>query len=272
MLLFIWTYDIQYLFLNLIFEDQNIELKNSSSVIPCSSLNVSALRLITFDLFGALMLTEVSLQQSIGMLLPMLSSDDVANFTSQWLFAYQSYFGHAISPSITHHMFQWVLHSSLVNILSSFQLTKQVPEGSVTFNDLISSWSNLQPKVGAIEVLTKLSRKYQLGLLSNGDAVTLRRALRIFPSSVNVSLILSSDYPVNCFKPCSSMYAQALTAVHVHGDKTKVIHVAGSAFDTHGARTFGIYSGALDPSAIRTKPKPCFAFNDIKQLIAFFHV
>ena len=75
------------------------------------------------------------------------------------------------------------------------------------------AWGDLQPREGAIEVLAKFSTKYQLGLLSNGDTDTLQAALRVFPSSVNVSLILSSDYPVNCFKPCSAMYAQALAAV-----------------------------------------------------------
>jgi FMN phosphatase YigB (HAD superfamily) len=134
----------------------------------------------------------------------------------------------------------------------------------------MSAWGNLQPRVGATEVLSKLSKKYQLGLLSNADKTTLQAALRVFPSSVNVSLILSSDYPANCFKPCSAMYAQALDAVH--NDKSQVLHIAGSAFDTHGARTFGIYSGVMDSSALHTSPQPCFAFDDLEQLLSFFDV
>lgn len=238
--------------------------------ISCSTLNVSALRVVTFDLFGALMLTDLSLSRSIGALLPSLSSNDVENLTEQWLDAYASYFGKSVPPSLTHQPFQWIIRSSLVAILSSFGLSVKVPEGSTTFNALVSAWGNLQPRDGATEVLVKLSRKYQLGLLSNGDAATLQAALHVFPPSVNVSLILSSDYPVNCFKPCSAMYAQALAAVG--GDQTQVLHVAGSAFDTHGARTFGIYSGAIDRSAVHTNPQPCFAFDDIKQLLSFFDV
>ena len=132
----------------------------------------------------------------------------------------------------------------------------------------MSAWGHLQPREGAAEVLAKLTTKYQLALLSNGDTDTLQAALRVFPPSVNVPLILSSDYPVNCFKPCSAMYAQALAAVN--GEKTQVLHVAGSAFDTHGARSFGIYSGALDREALHTDPEPCFAFDDIEQLLSFF--
>ena len=61
--------------------------------MPCSTLNVSALRVITFDLLGALMLTELSLHRSIAVLLPSLSSKDVDYLTEQWLDAYASYFG-----------------------------------------------------------------------------------------------------------------------------------------------------------------------------------
>ena len=267
---FIATFFVQCLALHISSEPLKSEFSSSSTPIPCSSLNVSALRVVTFDLFGALMLTDSSLNRNIAALLPSLSSSNVEEFTDQWLDAYASYFGKSFPPSLTHQPFQWIIRTSLVKILDSFGLSGQVPEGSATFNSLLSAWGNLQPKPGATEVLAKLSRKYQLGLLSNGDAGTLRSALRVFPSSVNISLILSSDYPVNCLKPCSSMYAQALAAVS--GDDTEVIHVAGSAFDANGARTFGIYSGALDSSAMHTKPQPCFAFDDIEQLLLFFKI
>ncbi|CAF1197503.1 unnamed protein product [Rotaria sordida] len=210
------------------------------------------------------------MNRNIASLLPSLSLSDVQKFTKDWLSAYTSFFGKSFPPSLTHQPFQWVIHSSLLQILDSFGLSKTVPEGSLTFNALLSAWQKLQPRTATIEVLTKLSRKYQLGVLSNGDKQTLQSALRVFPSSVNISFILSSDYPVNCFKACSAMYAQALAAVD--GDMTKVLHVAGSAYDTHGALVFGIFSGALDKSAIHTKPTPCFAFDNILQLLSFFDV
>ncbi|CAF1084551.1 unnamed protein product [Adineta ricciae] len=247
-----------------------IDRRNLSDPPPCPSLNVSALRLITFDLFGALMLTRSSLQSHIAELLPSLSSSDVERFTDTWLEAYVSYFGKSFPRSQTRQPFLWVIHSSLLQILESFKLSTIVPEDGSTFKSLIKAWSNLQPRPGTVEVLSKLSQKYQLGLLSNGDKDTLQTALRVFPSSVNISSIFSSDYPINCFKTCSAMYAQVLEAVH--GDKTQVFHVAGSAYDTHGARTFGIFSGAIDSSAKHTSPPPCFAFDDIRQLISFFNV
>jgi 2-haloalkanoic acid dehalogenase type II len=240
------------------------------AAIACSSLNVSELRVLTFDLFGALMLTDSSLHDNIAPLLPSLSSANITEFSDLWLNAYASYFGESFSPSLTHQPFQWVINSSLVQILQFFGLSSMVPEDSVTFNALMSAWGNLQPRPDATEVLAKLSTKYQLGVLSNGNKDTLQAALRVFPSSVNVSLILSSDYPVNCFKPCPAMYAQALDAVH--GDLTQVLHVAGSAFDADGARSFGIYSGVLDSSVLNMSLEPCFAFDDIKQLRSFFNV
>ncbi|CAF1360932.1 unnamed protein product [Adineta steineri] len=215
------------------------------------------------------MSTDISLQRNIAALIPTLSSGEVEKFTDTWLDAYASYFGHSFSSSVTHQPFQWVIRSSLIDILMSFGLSNKIPEGSPIFDSLLSTWNNLQPREGAVEVLEKLSTKYQLGLLSNGDTNTLQAAARVFPS-LNKSLILSSDYPANCFKTCSAMYAQALDAVH--GDLTKVFHVAGSAFDANGARTFGIFSGAIDSSAMHTEPQPCFAFDDIRQLLTFFDV
>lgn len=247
------------------------DLNNSpAAAISCSSLNVSALKVLTFDLFGALMLTESSLYDNIGLLLPSLSSDDVKEFVNLWFSAYASYFGKSFSPSVTHQPFQWVINSSLVQILQYFQLSSTILANSTTFNALLSTWGNLQPRPDVIEVLANLSTKYQLGLLSNGDKGTLQAALRVFPSSVNVSLILSSDYPTNCFKPCPAMYAQALAAVH--GDLTQVLHVAGSTFDGRGARSFGIYSVAIDDSSeLDVDPQPCFLFDDIKQLLSLFN-
>ncbi|UJR20161.1 hypothetical protein I4U23_023293 [Adineta vaga] len=252
------------------YKTSDIVLKNIFSSISCSSLNVSTLQIITFDLFGALMSTESSLERNIAVLLPSLSSNEIKKFTNDWLDAYASYFGKSFSSLVTHQPFQWVIRSSLIQLLASFHLSDRVPEESSTFNELLSTWHNLRPHDGIVDVLEKLSKRYQIGLLSNGDTNTLKAALHAFPSSVNISLFLSSDYPVNCFKPCSEIYAQALNAVH--GDLTKVFHVAGSAFDTNGARKFGIYSGALDSSAMHTQPQPCFAFDDIQQLLSFFNV
>lgn len=243
----------------------------SSTPIPCSSFNASALRVVTFDLFGALMLTESSMTGSIRSLLPSLSSTNVTNFVNSWLKAYVSYFGQSFSPSLTHQPFQWVINSSLVQILASLGLSDQVPQNSTTFKALMSSWGNLKPRPNVVDVLTVLSSKYQLGLLSNGDHETLQSALRVFPPSVNVSLILSSDYPANCFKTCSNMYAQALNAVQ--GDLTRVLHVAGSTYDANGARAFGIFSGAIDPGQKSVAdPQPCFIFNDIKDLLLLLNV
>lgn len=64
------------------------------------------------------------------------------------------------------------------------------------------------------------------------------------------------------------MYAQALDTVT--GDKMQMLHIACSAFNAHGERTFRIYSSALNGPAMQTNPKPCFAFDDIEQFNTFF--
>lgn len=250
-------------------KETDIDLSKSSTPIDCSSLNVSTLRVITFDLFGALMLTPSSMERNIASILPSLSSSEIKTFTNKWLSDYVSYFGKSFPTTLTHQPFAWLIRKSLLEILKSFNLSSTIQENSETFNSLLSSWSNLEPRPGVTEVLSKLSEKYQLGVLSNGDKNTLETAVRVFPPST-FSFIFSSDYPVNCFKTCSSMYAQALDVVDQ--DRTKVFHVAGSAYDSEGARTFGILSGAIDPSAAQAHSKACFGFNDITQVISFFNV
>ena len=65
---------------------------NSSNAISCSSLDNKKLRIITFDLFGALMLTVSSLQQNIASVSLSLSSADIKIFTNILLCAYISSF------------------------------------------------------------------------------------------------------------------------------------------------------------------------------------
>ncbi|UJR18449.1 hypothetical protein I4U23_005354 [Adineta vaga] len=118
-----------------------IDLNNPSNALPCPLLNVSAVCLITFDLFGALMLSDTFLQRNIATLLPLLSSTDVERLTYSWLDAY------------------------------SFKLSTTIPEDSPIFNSSIAAWSNLEPRSGVTDVLSELSKKYQLGLLSNADSI-----------------------------------------------------------------------------------------------------
>jgi hypothetical protein len=134
LVLFVSSFFIQCSGLHINARVSKTKLNNPSTFISCSSLNV-----LTFDFFGALMLTESSLHRNIAALLPSLSSTDVGKFTDSWLDAYASYFGESISPSLTHQFFQWVIRSSLVRILDSYELSSAVPEGSTTFDFLVSA-------------------------------------------------------------------------------------------------------------------------------------
>ena len=59
--------------------------------VVCPELNASKLRLVTFDVFGALMQTQADLRRSVGEALPALSSDVAALVAGDMVSSYAGY-------------------------------------------------------------------------------------------------------------------------------------------------------------------------------------
>lgn len=232
--------------------------------LNCSSFDPSQIKIITFDTFAALMDTGTSLVNNVQTLLPQLNASQVNAFVGEWVGVYGSYFGDTFDPSTQGpEPFTWVVRTGLTSILAGLGLGEQYPQGSPEFELLAASWSHLTPWPNTAKVLRQLQSRYVVAALSNGDHDTLTTATSTFFPVVQLDAVYSSDYPVGAFKPLAAIYAQVAEEYGMGA----VLHVAGSAIDAWGARSYGIYAALLHESP-QPGPQPCFTLPDITGLPA----
>jgi len=239
--------------------------------ISCAELNSSQIKLITFDVFAALMSTQTSIETNIRMILPTLPNSNVTAFANNWINDYGSNAGQVFNNQTQlPQPFTYVIRTSLISILTKQNLISLYPPGSNIFETLLNyCWSHLTPWSNTLNTLEILSKYYLIGALSNGDTVTLRNITNIFLPTVSFSYIFSSDYPIGAFKPNIRIYNQLL---QVGFNINEIVHIAGSATDASGARAAGLFGGLLRDSPSGGVNKPCFSFPDITYLPAFFNI
>lgn len=105
-----------------------------------------------------------------------------------------------------------------------------------TRNALVRAWDELQPWPEVPGVLTSLSnRGSRLALLSNGDVDMLDALASRLP--VSFDYILSSQQ-AGKYKPHPDIYALATGESGLPPES--ILHVAGSAMDALGAKSFGL--------------------------------
>eukprot|EP01039_Chlorochromonas_danica_P006694 gene6694-7401_t len=239
-----------------------VETKNST--IPCNTFDPKKIKLVTFDVFAALMDLDTSLKSSVAKILPSLSQQQVKSLAEQWENAYGDYAGTVFDESVTGPSpFQWVISTSLTSILQKMAITVTSDE----FNALLAAWGDLTPWQGTQEALeTIYNAKFTLGTLSNGDKETLSRAMKVFAPSVTFSYFFSSDFPVGSFKPDVAMYRQLSETTGLTAEQ--ILHVAGANIDGWGSRDAGLYSALLRSPPYPKLPLPCFLLDDISELPA----
>lgn len=240
-------------------------MSDPDEVISCSQFDPKSIKLITFDVFAALMDLDTSLIVSVTKILPTWSSDQVKVFVSHWENAYGNLAGTVFDESVTGSQpFQWMLNTTLTSILESMS-------SSVTDDErvlLIQAWGILTPWVNTQEVLTQLyNANFTLGALSNGDRGTLTTAMKVFLPAVKFTYIFPSDFPTaGSFKPDAAMYHQIKTTTGITA--TEMLHVAGANIDGWGARNAGLLSALLGRIPYPQLPLPCFMLKDITELPA----
>lgn len=105
-----------------------------------------------------------------------------------------------------------------------------------TRNALVRAWDELEPWPEVPGVLTSLSKRgSRLALLSNGDVDMLDALASRLP--VSFEYILSSQQ-AGKYKPHPDIYALATQETGLAPDR--ILHVAGSALDALGAKSFGL--------------------------------
>jgi len=236
--------------------------------LDCRTFNASRIKLVTFDVFAALMDIYSSLYRNVPQAAPFLNSSQAQYFANQMVAMYAAYVNHVFTTAETRGMepFDYVAEKSITSIVQQMHLEVKIPVNGTVFRDLVATWGNLIPWQGTTEVLTQLAQRgFQLAPLSNGDFVTLSRATSIFRPGANMSFIFSSDFPVGAFKPQPAMYAQLSQRSGLRPDE--ILHVAGAAIDGQGARLYGLYSALLHDTPL-SGVKPCFPLANITLLPA----
>eukprot|EP01040_Poterioochromonas_malhamensis_P001238 gene1238-1313_t len=236
----------------------------SAKTISCDTFDPKKIKLVTFDVFAALMDLDSSLLKSVAEIMPGWSSDQVSTVVSKWESGYSSYAGTVFDESVTGPSpFQWMLKTTLDSILKELNLTVTDEE----YAALIAAWSKLIPWPGTQGVLEQIyAANFTIGALSNGDKGTLTNAMTVFQPTVKFTYIFSSDFPVGSFKPDEAMYDQVLYGQGYTAEE--ILHVAGASQDGWGARKAGLYSALLRSRQYPLPPHPCFLLDDITDLPA----
>ena len=145
-----------------------------TAVSVCPEFNASKIRLITFDVFGALMTTSVNLRRAVESALPALSPSVASQIAGDMLSFYASYMddgGFVFNSSIeSPQPFVWVTRKGLENAFSSRAPTcgANCSPGSIAFEQLANSaWGNLTPYADVVPALVKISSRFEIGVLSN---------------------------------------------------------------------------------------------------------
>eukprot|EP01036_Dinobryon_divergens_P061405 gene61405-81849_t len=240
-------------------------MSDADEVIPCSKFDPKSIKLITFDVFAALMDLDTSLIVSVTKILPSWTSAQVKSLVSQWENAYGNLAGTVFDENITGPQpFQWMLSTTLTTILESMSVSVTDDERAL----LIQAWGILTPWVNTQEVLTQLyNANFTLGALSNGDRGTLTTAMKVFLPAVSFTYIFPSDFPTaGSFKPDAAMYHQIKTTTGITA--SEMLHVAGANIDGWGARNAGLFSALLGRIPYPQLPLPCFMLKDITELPA----
>jgi 2-haloacid dehalogenase len=187
-------------------------------------------KLVTFDVYAALFDLEGSMVPEVRAVLPP-EVDPVGLFrlwrSKQLEFA-------LISNSLGrgHLKFKYLTERALEYALKRHNL--ELPAD--TRASLVAAWNRLRPWPEAGEVLAGVrARGCLTALLSNGDEAMLRELAATLP--VPVDHIFAADQ-AGFYKPHPAIYELPLKVLGL--DRSEVLHVAGSASDVMGARSFGL--------------------------------
>lgn len=188
-------------------------IQEKISRLDCSTFDPSDLRLITFDVFAALMDLVPSLENGVMEAVPELRIDQARAIANDSMNGYGSYMNTSFTPEQTKGLepFQFVIQSTLETSVINRGLTSLIPVGGEKFWRILEGWGNLIPRQNTKPVLAKLQHRYLLAPLSNGDKRTLAHAMNVLAPQVHMSrFIFSSDFPVAVFKPLAPIYSQVL--------------------------------------------------------------
>ncbi|KAL9647064.1 hypothetical protein ABK040_016538 [Willaertia magna] len=232
--------------------DKVVNKNNFKRTINGKRFDPTKIKIITFDLFAALMDTGTSVIQNINQLTKgYLTDKESQDLAIGWLTHYGETFWQYNSllrdPEMTFgnkNTWKLMLETGLNYLIKKLNLEKKLP--LTIRNQLYSVWGKLIPWPNTGIVLTKLrnmtnvdgSKRFLFGTLSNGDYDTLVNATKIFKDQNNFNFdYIFGSTNTNYFKPDPTFYAIVEKTTGFR--KEEILHVAGSQYDAMGAKGYG---------------------------------
>lgn len=134
-------------------------------------------------------------------------------------------------------------------------------------DELVEAWNRLELWPEAREVVAAVKeRGYPLAVLSNGDRDMLEALVR--HTGLDFDYIFSAE-DAGAYKPDPAVYA--LVSSHLDVEPGDVLHVAGSATDTIGAKSAGLvcaWSNRHGDLIVDEALRPDFELADLRGLLA----
>jgi 2-haloacid dehalogenase len=216
-------------------------------------------RLVTFDLYSALIDVESSLVPEVGRL---LGAADHAGLVRTWRARQLDYTLLGTLLSRGHLAFRDLTARALDCALRQYGLA--LAEAGRA--ELIEAWIRLRPWPEAEEVLAELQRRgHKIALLSNGDEAMLRAQAGHF--LVAFEAIFAADQ-AGVYKPHPAIYGLPLAALGLAPEE--VFHVAGSGRDVMGAKAAGLrcyWSNRAGEALLEPALAPDAEFPDLRGLL-----
>ena len=211
-----------------------------------ASFDFTALRAITFDLYGTLMDLESTFAPAFdGFLKGKGASVDAAEFVRTWEWAYlhegmfDTFLGGSRTP-----------FEQLRRITLSQQFTRLgIKHSRDEIEDLLTSRITPALFPDVADSLTALRGKFTLSVLSNGDLAVLERIVSGLGIPVDRTISVEQ---AGCYKPDLRVYRRASELLSVPSGQ--ILHVAAHAWDVRAARAAGMLGAYVDRHGIPYAP------------------
>ena len=206
----------------------------------------SAIRAITFDLYGTLLDLEATFAPAFdGFLRGRGAGADATEVVRTWEWAYlhegmvDTFLGGPRTP------FEQLRRITLSQIFARMG----IEHGRDDIEDLLTARVTPALFPDVVESLTAMRERFTLSVLSNGDLAVLERIV----SSLNIPVHRTiSVEQAGCYKPDLRVYRRAAELLEVAaGD---ILHVAAHAWDIRAAKTAGMRGAYVDRHGIPYAP------------------
>jgi 2-haloacid dehalogenase len=191
----------------------------------------TGIKALTFDVFSALYDWETPVRAALQPFLGQRAASEQAEFIRTWRTKQLTYSLYSTLLGGPHVKFAELTRRALRYCTEHFHITLSAAEEK----QLVDLWSQVDLFPDCPAPLRTVKKRYPLALLSNGDKQQLASLAR--RSATKFDRIISAEH-AQAYKPHPRVYRTALRLLRLPA--RAVLHVAGSPFDSVGAKGVGM--------------------------------